>query len=81
MARARDDVDARARLRGNFGGERDEFGTVEDLRALASQLPPEADTQVRVIPGAGHFFDEQLEELTRAVREWAEQRLGGPAAG
>jgi alpha/beta superfamily hydrolase len=54
-------------------GERDEFGTVADLRALAAQVP--SAPRVEIIPGAGHFFDEQLDELTRVVREWAEERL------
>jgi uncharacterized protein len=56
-------------------GEHDEFGCVEELRALAARLPPEARARVEVIPGAGHFFDEQLEDLTRTVRLWAEERL------
>lgn len=53
-------------------GERDEFGDTERLRALAQTLPPECDVRVNVVAGAGHFFDDQLEELTRVVREWAE---------
>jgi hypothetical protein len=57
-------------------GERDEFGRVEDLRALASRLPAEARARVEVIHGAGHFFDEQLEDLTRTVRLWTEEMLG-----
>jgi uncharacterized protein len=56
-------------------GERDEFGSVEDLRALAAELPPEARVQIRVIPGAGHFFDEQLEELRRVIAEWVKEML------
>jgi uncharacterized protein len=56
-------------------GERDEFGEVETLRALAARLPPESRVKVEVIPGAGHFFDDQLEDLTGAVRAWAEERL------
>ncbi|HEX3560794.1 MAG TPA: alpha/beta family hydrolase [Pyrinomonadaceae bacterium] len=58
-------------------GERDEFGSVADLRALAARLPAEAQVRVRVIPGAGHFFDEQLEELRRVVAGWAEEMLEG----
>lgn len=57
-------------------GDRDEFGTVEDLRALARTAPPEARARVEVIPGAGHFFDEQLEDLRRVVAAWAAERLG-----
>jgi alpha/beta superfamily hydrolase len=56
-------------------GERDEFGTVSDLRALAARLPPEARVRVRVIPGAGHFFDQQLEQLRGVVAEWAAEML------
>ena len=56
-------------------GERDEFGSVEDLRAFAARLPSEAQVQIKIIPGAGHFFDDQLEELRRAVAEWAEAML------
>jgi alpha/beta superfamily hydrolase len=56
-------------------GERDEFGSLQDLRALAAQLPPEAHVRLEVIPGAGHFFDEQLDELRRVVAEWAEEML------
>ena len=56
-------------------GERDEFGSVAELRALAARLPPEARVRVEVIPGAGHFFDEQLEELRRVIAEWAEEML------
>ena len=56
-------------------GERDEFGSVERLRELTAELPPEARVRLRVIPGAGHFFDDQLEELRGAVAEWATERL------
>ncbi|MCA1593510.1 MAG: alpha/beta hydrolase [Acidobacteria bacterium] len=56
-------------------GERDEFGDVASLRALAAQLPPEARVQVSVIPNAGHFFDDQLVELSRRIRMWAEEMM------
>ena len=56
-------------------GERDEFGSVADLRALAARLPPEAHVRVEVIAGAGHFFDEQLDDLRRVIAGWAEEML------
>ena len=56
-------------------GERDEFGDVTRLRALASQLPAAAQVRVEIIPAAGHFFDDQLEELTRVIREWTTETL------
>src|ERR1044072_3511946 len=57
-------------------GEHDEFGTVPDLQALAARLPDPARVQIKIIPGAGHFFDRQLEDLRRAVADWAAERLG-----
>jgi alpha/beta superfamily hydrolase len=60
-------------------GERDEFGSVEDLRALAARLPPEANVRVEIIEGAGHFFDDQLEDLRRRIAAWAEEMLTGGA--
>ena len=56
-------------------GSSDEFGSVPDLRALAARLPAEARVQIKIIPGAGHFFDEQLEDLRRAVADWAAEML------
>ena len=56
-------------------GEHDEFGDADRLRALAAQLPTEARVQVVIIPEAGHFFDKQLEELSRAIREWTSATL------
>ncbi len=56
-------------------GDRDEFGDVATLRSLAAQLPPEARVQVSVIPGAGHFFDNQLEDLTRVIAQWMAEQL------
>ena len=57
-------------------GERDEFGSVEDLRALAARIPSEAQVRIAIIPGAGHFFDDQLEELRRVITAWVEEMLG-----
>ena len=56
-------------------GERDEFGTPERVRALASRLPAEARAEVRVIEDAGHFFDDRLDEMKRAVTEWTRRQL------
>ncbi len=51
-------------------GERDEFGDVERLQKLAQELPAEAQVKVEIVPGAGHFFDEQLDEMMGAIKEW-----------
>jgi hypothetical protein len=50
-------------------GDRDEYGNAERLRKLAAKI--EAPAQLIVIKGAGHFFDDQLDELKAAITEWA----------
>jgi alpha/beta superfamily hydrolase len=32
-----------------------------------------APVELRVIEGAGHFFDNQLDELKRVITEWVSQ--------
>lgn len=54
-------------------GEHDEFGDVERLRALVAELEPSVPVKLVVIAGAGHFFDNQLDELKRAITDWAIQ--------
>ena len=50
-------------------GDRDEFGQVARLRKLVVKIP--APAELKVIEGAGHFFDDQLEELKAAITWWA----------
>jgi alpha/beta superfamily hydrolase len=50
-------------------GDVDEYGDVERLRELAAKI--NAPVQLTVIKGAGHFFDDQLDELKAAITEWA----------
>ncbi|HYP01865.1 MAG TPA: alpha/beta family hydrolase [Pyrinomonadaceae bacterium] len=56
-------------------GDRDEFGDIGKLRTLAARIPPQAHARVEVIPNAGHFFEGQLDEMSRAIREWTEELL------
>ena len=56
-------------------GERDEFGSVKELRQIAAQLPPEAQVRLEIIKDAGHFFDNQLNKLKRRITEWVEEQL------
>jgi alpha/beta superfamily hydrolase len=49
-------------------GDRDEFGSVERLRELVAKM--KAPVELKVIKGAGHFFDDQLDELKRAITDW-----------
>ena len=49
-------------------GDRDEFGEVERLRDLLAEIKEPVELQI--IKGAGHFFDDQLDELKAAITEW-----------
>jgi alpha/beta superfamily hydrolase len=54
-------------------GEHDEFGSVEKLRELVARVAANAPAELRVIEGAGHFFDDQLNELKRVITEWVSE--------
>ena len=54
-------------------GEHDEYGNVEKLRELVARVAKNAPAELRVIEGAGHFFDNQLEELKAAITEWCQK--------
>ena len=49
-------------------GEHDEYGSLERLRKLVAKI--DAPKELAVIKGAGHFFDDQLDELKTVIREW-----------
>jgi len=50
-------------------GDRDEFGDIERLRDLVAKI--RGPVELQIIKGAGHFFDDQLDELKAAITEWA----------
>ena len=52
-------------------GELDQYGDVNRLRELIAKL--EAPVKLEIIKGAGHFFDDQLNELKRVIVDWVEQ--------
>ena len=51
-------------------GEHDEYGNVDGLRELVARVSENAPTELRVTKGAGHFFDDQLDGLKRAITDW-----------
>jgi alpha/beta superfamily hydrolase len=53
-------------------GEKDEYGNPDRLRELIAKI--EAPVELELIKGAGHFFDEQLDELKRVITAWVQQR-------
>ena len=54
-------------------GDLDEFGAVENLKKIVEQVEA-ADKQLVVFENCGHFFDEHLNELKTAVRDWTLER-------
>ena len=57
-------------------GEHDEFGDVNRLRELVAELQKKMPLELVVVPGAGHFFDDQLNELKSAITDWITRQLG-----
>src|ERR1044071_6061930 len=51
-------------------GERDEFGEVEELRALADKLVQQTSVKLVVVPDTGHFFEGRLDQLKTAISDW-----------
>ena len=62
-------------------GELDEYGNVDRLRELVAKI--KAPAELKVIKGAGHFFDDHLDELKAAITEWVSEPPAdrGPQAG
>ncbi|HEY2964326.1 MAG TPA: alpha/beta family hydrolase [Pyrinomonadaceae bacterium] len=56
-------------------GEHDEFGEVERVRKMAAELEKQTQVRLVVIPGAGHFFENHLDELKRAITDWITEQL------
>jgi len=54
-------------------GDRDEFGTIEHLKEVVEQVES-LDKELIVFENCGHFFDEHLNELKNAVRDWMLKR-------
>ena len=53
-------------------GERDQYGSMEKMRALFSTVPE--PKHMVVVDGADHFFTGKLGEVDVAVREWITSR-------
>ena len=51
-----------------------EFGVPDELKQLISQLAPDVDVKLVVIPDADHFFEGHLDELKQAIADWAKER-------
>jgi alpha/beta superfamily hydrolase len=56
-------------------GDRDEFGAIENLRKLVDEVSKHTETKLVVFENSGHFFDEHLNELRDAIREWTVEQI------
>jgi uncharacterized protein len=54
-------------------GDQDEFGSVPKLKELYDSL--ECEKELIVFENCGHFFDEHLNELKNAVRDWTLKQI------
>ena len=53
-------------------GDNDEYGNLDRLRELVAKI--NAPVELIVIKGAGHFFDNQLDELKRVITKWVQEQ-------
>ena len=53
-------------------GDKDEFCSVESLRSVTDRV---SHAEVVIFENCGHFFDEHLNELRDAVRDWVTRKL------
>lgn len=56
-------------------GELDEYGEAEQVREMAAELEDQTQVRLVVVPGAGHFFENGLDDLKRAITGWMTEQL------
>ena len=56
-------------------GDSDEFGAVENLRALVAEAAKNTDAELVVFENCGHFFDNHLNELREAIKNWILEKI------
>lgn len=54
-------------------GENDDIAPLAPLRELLGKLPAICNHRMHVIEGAGHFFDDQAQELMQTVKDFVSQ--------
>jgi uncharacterized protein len=59
-------------------GEHDEYGNVNRLQELVDRISKHAKVELRIIKGAGHFFDNQLDELKQVITAWVSGNHSNP---
>lgn len=56
-------------------GDRDEFGALENVEKLVEKVAKNTDAELVSFKNCGHFFDEHLNELRAAVKNWTEKKM------
>lgn len=56
-------------------GDSDEFGEIGNLRDLHERVAENTDAELVVFENCGHFFDDHLNELRDAIRDWVLKRI------
>lgn len=56
-------------------GDRDEFGSIETLKKLVDRVSKVTETELVIFEGAGHFFDEHLNEVRDTIKEWVLRQM------
>jgi alpha/beta superfamily hydrolase len=60
-------------------GELDEYGDVDAVKRLVSELEKQTDVRLKAIAGAEHFFAGHLDELKQAITEWMSEQMSKPS--
>ena len=61
-------------------GDRDEFGAIEHVQKLVDKISAIADAELIVFENCGHFFDDHLDQLRDAIRDWTLKKIEEAAA-
>ena len=56
-------------------GDKDEFGSIDNLRALVAEVALSTDAELVEFEKSGHFFDDHLNELRKSVRDWTAKQI------
>ncbi|MBX3244793.1 MAG: alpha/beta fold hydrolase [Acidobacteria bacterium] len=51
-------------------GDSDEFGALDNLKRLVDDVAKVTDTELVTFTNCGHFFDERLDQLREAIKDW-----------
>lgn len=56
-------------------GDNDEFGSKANIEKLFELVGTSTDAELVMFANCGHFFDDHLDELREAIKEWTERKM------